>query len=516
MLIYVITISGILLSMFAFAINPLGNSNSAAINQDALGQIISTNLKSEVSCNQNLEFIYDSGTKTLNLSEATSAAGQEVKVKIPQFEASEVSPSGPIGAGTTIAPLNLTVNAIRLANVRLLGEGGGIKTYHGTLIVQTKSEGYFARSLSGKPAVNISIDVNASGTATRCFEDERPQAMCSRYGGIYNETGTPQCTRAPVNISCPADSVLTGVNPDGTPNCQSYLVTCPSGNYFAGLEANGSPKCLPTPTPSTGTGSKPQPTPAAVAPGSPLTPTINVWKVAAHSNQMACPKIISRDSTVFVKPGEYLQDGIEGTACYSEGFKCRETICFSNGAVGGYFSDVLFGFTCGGLTKITDKQLECSPGTPTKGPTRIVPSRLLRISGSIVATGSFPELPYCYPDFVCTAAGNECWVPGSSGLQGMKLRCENYDPVASLGHMVYTRSGTIVTTCTPATDPNDPYGLGGNWCMKQATGLEDCDWSIGMTSFNPFSQEGLVCHSKPNDICWRNVGGNQYKVLSCR
>jgi hypothetical protein len=48
------------------------------------------------------------------------------------------------------------------------------------------------------------------------------------------------------NKECPSGQVMTGVKPDGTPNCRA--LQCPANEYFAGLDGASNPICRPFPT----------------------------------------------------------------------------------------------------------------------------------------------------------------------------------------------------------------------------------------------------------------------------
>lgn len=96
-------------------------------------------------------------------------------------------------------------------------------------------------------------------TATLGSEDLSLSGICDP-GQYVSGIGANGVICTPLEIQCPVNEILTGIGPDGKPNCMTFPVSsCAEGSYVVGILSNGRVRC------STVTPPPPPPVPVPIA-----------------------------------------------------------------------------------------------------------------------------------------------------------------------------------------------------------------------------------------------------------
>lgn len=549
MLIYTTIIAVIMLatlSVSSFNSSPFAKGSAQ---QEALAQVIASNLKTPAACASHFNLVYDT-TQSFNFSAASTSSGQTVTVKIPQFTpGTDLSGStNEVSIGSRIIPLDLNVSSLELANARLLSKSGSIATYHAALSIGTsKLMNLLSYSMAKKSVIYLSFDVDtaAGNKMLNCREDNSEAALCARYGGIYNAAGTPVCSAVPPSQLCPANELVKGVDASGNLICTPIVQSCPAGQFMVGYTPGGTVICQAVP-PTAPPGPAPGPGPATAP-----QPSAGVWKVASHSSQIPCPPGDTLPTWPFFPDG----NGIEGKSCYSIGFQCREMICKDKPMSGSDYhypdADQSAGaasatFACRvQYDVVTDKSLECQPGAPTAGSIKASPDPYVELGTSRPPTPADASLPICEvkgsmldSTVTCSYLGEQCQSPYPDPITGLRdiWVCDRLKPPPNFGTVAYSRdvAVTFPGSCSP-TDifmgdghPFFPtwmlysfsgtfYGMPGlRWCdleaIQNATHLPGC--TVGEDRVH--ITEGLPCSNKGSDHCWSSPDGTHIKVYSCQ
>lgn len=535
MIIYTLAISAFMLSLLGFSFSSSRSYEKALQNQTALTQIAGANVRTEASCQANFKLLGSSGK--FSLSEASSAEGQKVQIVMPQFSASEIQPNATLESESSVLPLDLKIESLVLKNTRLLNELNGFKTFHGMIGLQVSENSLFKIKLDSKPLSFVTLVVDGNNNLISCQEDNSPQALCSRFGGVYNSSGSPQCSFPPPEISCQSGQILTGVDNQGNSICQSIVQSCPQGKYMTGFTKTGNIECVELPkksNPPTETGQNPndnQSPPTTDQENKKPQKSEGVWAQRNHNmTKLPCPGL--HNSMGSLIDGE----GLEGRACYAIGFQCREQILFDE--VIGYRTPeaVYESFHPSFGVLVVDKKLECVKGIPSKGSARPVPNSNLRIAAKGVGQTSEPEkYPHCGNQFACSYEGEICrsdnFIPGPppkpDGTAQLYV-CEKFVP--NFGRI--SVSGTIPfnppTTCDPIsldfTDPrwveHTSYSLSVfypentlGWCQYEAAKA-----TSGASAHCNMHEVNQACELKKPIHCFSYSMSkpNQLTVMSCK
>lgn len=495
-LILVVIVSGLI--YFAMGMGVATPPVSASQASQVFDVQLRAQLASPTICPLSLDLANDP-SRTFNFAEASTDAGQAIRISIGTLESGEILPNLVVGEGSELVGLKAELKSLRLAKARaILGAAAPGFTQYSAVVESS----YKPRGLGGldsKPQVVGTIVFNVQDADQRvvaCQIQENAAIMCSRMGGIFNALGTPPCVFAGAGFACPEGQLLTGISAGGDPTCVPYDVSCPAGQYASGINASGIVCSALPPVAGIGGG---DPTPSTTTTMPPPAPgdSPGVYQVGG-SGTLSCPAdprvtLSAMLAGTFSYPATPDEASLVGTSCYAIGYQCREAV-YSRTIAGFPSESCSTSLLCMGMgwTENFRRSLECVPGTPTLGPIKSIPVMGKLVTGSIVGTVYASNIgSRCF-------YGNACIVGQTSSCSNGRetLVCGAGTPPATLGTMVKYSSGV-----TPDQYLNDFGVMTDVPCMGMSA------YEFGFIAI----EEGSPCYVGKSPTCAMFLGG----VLRC-
>lgn len=214
--------------------------SEAKINLASVSNMVRETLKYKKTCEQAL-LLPNTG-----LSPAAILANtQEVKFSFPGINADSVPADDLLQAGSKVQKLN--ISKVKLVNTIPVG-ASGTKYFSEVQIEGSVS----ATGLALAPVIagGFYYSLNAVGNQFASCDSQTvdPTPLCEEMGCTWNPLASPPCTCTPVDLTCPPQQFLTGVDTNSKPICTAWGkgAPCPAGKYLRGVTI-GDNDCIPLP-----------------------------------------------------------------------------------------------------------------------------------------------------------------------------------------------------------------------------------------------------------------------------